>query len=176
MSSPPPGWTCCAGRSRSPRAWASDAPPLLLKAAARLEPLDLDLARETYLDALGCGTCSPGTCGRQRSTGGLPGRPGRCPPAHPPRAGRPAARRPGAAGHRRPGRRGAGAAAGSSRLRQRGHPRRRATPVGLAGSRRPPTALWDVDGWRAIAAGQIRLAREAGALDKLPIGLACARP
>jgi hypothetical protein len=31
----------------------SDAPPLLLKAAARLESLDLDLARETYLSALG---------------------------------------------------------------------------------------------------------------------------
>jgi hypothetical protein len=30
----------------------SDAPPLLLKAARRLEPLDLRLARETYLDAL----------------------------------------------------------------------------------------------------------------------------
>jgi DNA-binding CsgD family transcriptional regulator len=29
-----------------------DAPPLLLKAAKRLEPLDLALARETYLDAL----------------------------------------------------------------------------------------------------------------------------
>ncbi|MGH3254395.1 MAG: helix-turn-helix transcriptional regulator [Streptosporangiaceae bacterium] len=31
----------------------SDAPPLLLKAASRLEPLNLDLARETYLDAWG---------------------------------------------------------------------------------------------------------------------------
>ena len=30
----------------------SDAPPLLLKAAKRLEPLDAALARETYLDAL----------------------------------------------------------------------------------------------------------------------------
>ncbi|HYB88937.1 MAG TPA: LuxR C-terminal-related transcriptional regulator [Streptosporangiaceae bacterium] len=29
----------------------SDAPPLLLRAAKRLEPLDLDLARETYVDA-----------------------------------------------------------------------------------------------------------------------------
>jgi len=29
----------------------SDAPPLLLKAARRLEPLDDDVARETYLDA-----------------------------------------------------------------------------------------------------------------------------
>ena len=51
MSSPAPGWTCCAGRSRSPRAWAATRPPLLLKAAKRLEPLDLDLARETYLSA-----------------------------------------------------------------------------------------------------------------------------
>jgi DNA-binding NarL/FixJ family response regulator len=31
----------------------SDAPPLLLKAAARLKPLDLDLARETYLNTWG---------------------------------------------------------------------------------------------------------------------------
>jgi DNA-binding CsgD family transcriptional regulator len=30
----------------------SDAPPLLLKAAERFEPLDMGLARETYLDAL----------------------------------------------------------------------------------------------------------------------------
>ena len=30
----------------------SDAPPLLLKAAKRLEPLDVELARETYLNAL----------------------------------------------------------------------------------------------------------------------------
>ena len=29
----------------------SDAPSLLLKAAKRLEPLDMDLARETYLNA-----------------------------------------------------------------------------------------------------------------------------
>ena len=30
----------------------SDAPPLLLRAARRLEPLDAELARETYLEAL----------------------------------------------------------------------------------------------------------------------------
>ena len=30
----------------------NDAPPLLLKAAKRLEPLDVELARETYLNAL----------------------------------------------------------------------------------------------------------------------------
>ena len=32
---------------------ASDAPPLLLKAARQLEPFDLELARETYLTAWG---------------------------------------------------------------------------------------------------------------------------
>ena len=30
----------------------SDVPPLLLRAARRLEPLDAELARETYLEAL----------------------------------------------------------------------------------------------------------------------------
>jgi DNA-binding CsgD family transcriptional regulator len=34
---------------------ASDAPPLLLKAARRLEPFDLEFARETYLFAWGAG-------------------------------------------------------------------------------------------------------------------------
>jgi DNA-binding CsgD family transcriptional regulator len=33
--------------------WGSDAPPLLVRAARRLERLDSRLARETYLDALG---------------------------------------------------------------------------------------------------------------------------
>jgi len=35
------------------RSRGNDAPPLLLEAARRLEPLDAGLARETYLDALG---------------------------------------------------------------------------------------------------------------------------
>ena len=44
------GRTFCAARSFVYRP-GSDAPPLLLKAAERLEPLDIALARETYLDA-----------------------------------------------------------------------------------------------------------------------------
>jgi DNA-binding CsgD family transcriptional regulator len=39
------------GQIASASGLGADAPPLLLKAARRLEPLDLDLARETYLDA-----------------------------------------------------------------------------------------------------------------------------
>ena len=46
-----PGWSCCAGQVAFASGLGSDAPPLLLKAARRLEPLDLGLARETYLTA-----------------------------------------------------------------------------------------------------------------------------
>jgi len=41
------------GRVALAASWGSDAPPLLVKAARRLERLDARLARETYLDALG---------------------------------------------------------------------------------------------------------------------------
>jgi DNA-binding CsgD family transcriptional regulator len=44
-----------------------DAPPLLLKAAKRLEPLDVTLARETYLDALSATLVA----GRLASRGGV---------------------------------------------------------------------------------------------------------
>jgi DNA-binding CsgD family transcriptional regulator len=61
-----------------------DAPPLLLKAARRLEPLDLDLARETYLDAwhaaLYAGHLAGGDLEEvSRAARSLPS------PAHPPR-------------------------------------------------------------------------------------------
>src|SRR6266540_3790493 len=46
----------------------SDAPPLLLKAAKRLEPIDAGLARETYLDALNAALFA----GRLASPGGRP--------------------------------------------------------------------------------------------------------
>jgi len=52
----------------------SDAAPLLLKAAERLEPLNLDLARETYLHAWGAQRSArapaPGTCRRSAAPRG----------------------------------------------------------------------------------------------------------
>ncbi len=48
----------------------NDAPPLLLKAARRLEPIDAGLARGTYLDALTAALFA----GRLASPGGAPGR------------------------------------------------------------------------------------------------------
>ena len=63
----------------------SDAPPLLLKAAKRLEPLNLDLARETYVDAWQAAFFAGYLAGAgdllevSRAVRVLP------PPAHPPR-------------------------------------------------------------------------------------------
>jgi DNA-binding CsgD family transcriptional regulator len=65
----------------------SDAPPLLLRAAKRLEPIDADLARETYLDALNAalfagGLAVPGA-GPQEAAAAARAAPR---PSHPPRA------------------------------------------------------------------------------------------
>jgi hypothetical protein len=64
----------------------SEAPPLLLKAAKRLEPLNPDLARETYLDAWHAAMLAGHLAGAgdllevSRAARALPA------PAHPPRA------------------------------------------------------------------------------------------
>ena len=144
----------------------SDAPALLLKAARRLEPLDLDLARETYLDAYQAARFAGHLAGAgdllevSRAAQGLP------PPAHPPRPGDllldglallvtdgPAAAAPAL---------------------------RRATRAFASADVPAAEALWW--GWLASAAGyalwdhdwdltarQVQLAREAGALGQLPI-------
>ena len=78
------------------RARGSDAPPLLLDAARRLEPLDPALARETYLEALGAAIFA----GRLARGPGVPrgrrGRPRRAAGAGAAALDRPAPRRPGA--------------------------------------------------------------------------------
>ena len=149
----------------------SDAPPLLLKAAKRLEPLSAGLARETYLHAwlaamfAGC-LAGAGDLGEvSRAIRALPV------PAQPPRLadlllealallvteGR---------------------AAAAPALR-------RAMSAFASGDNTPEEDLrwgWlaqtaaivlcDEDGWHAIAARQTELARHAGALDQLPVDLA----
>ena len=148
----------------------SDAPPLLLKAAKRLESLDLDLARETYLSAWMAALFAGRLAGAgdllevSRAARALP------PPAHPPRpvdllldglallvTDGPAAAAP-------------TLRQAVQRLRRRGHRPGGRTPVGLDGSG-AASAVWDDDAWRAIArpAGPAR--PETGALDQLPIDL-----
>jgi len=148
---------------------ASDAPPLLLKAARRLEPFDLELARETYLTAWGAAFVAAGhPAGRGvlleicRAVRALPPRPG--------------APRPldllldGLAllstdGH-----------AAATPMLQRAAAALADIPVedvlrwgwmAAAAS----NAIWDHDGAHAISAGQVQLIRGAGALAELPLYL-----
>ena len=148
-----------------------DAPPLLLKAARRLEPLDLDLARETYLSAWGAAVFAGSLASAgdllevSRAAWALPAS------THPPRSidllldalalvitsGRSAAA---------PLLWQAAAALASAeapveeRLRWGG-----LAPV-------PSLYLWDVESWLAITVASAQLSRDVGALDHLPIDLA----
>ena len=91
-----------------------DAPPLMLSAAKRLEPLDVALARETYLEAFTAATVRrpPVSGGRRRGQGRAHGARAAGPGARP----RPAPRRPGPAGHGRLRGRDARPEAGAARL------------------------------------------------------------
>jgi DNA-binding CsgD family transcriptional regulator len=147
-----------------------DAPPLLLSAATRLERFDVDLARETYLDAWGAAWFA----GSLATAGGLleVSRAARSAPpsTQPPEAfdllldglalliteGRAAA----APALRRASRAFTDAAVPAEYSF-------RWTPLPPI----PSYVLWDDESWHAINARQLRLAREAGALARLPMGL-----
>ena len=148
-----------------------DAPPLLLKAAKRLEPYSLDLARETYLSAWIAAMFAGYLAGAgdlaevSRAVLVLP------PPANPPRladrlldglarlvadggtAAAPALRQ------------AASAFASGDRSAEDGL---RWGWLAQAAA----IALWDEDCWRAIAVRQTQLARDVGSLDQLAIDLA----
>jgi DNA-binding CsgD family transcriptional regulator len=148
----------------------SDAPPLLLKAAKRLEPLDGELAGETYLDAWGAALFA----GHLATAGGLleVSRAARSapPPTHPPRPsdllleglttliteGRTAA----------------------APMLRRATNAFAATETSAEDNFRwgwlttvPSNVLWDDESWHAINSRQLELARDAGALARLPIDL-----
>jgi DNA-binding CsgD family transcriptional regulator len=149
---------------------ASDAAPLLLKAARRLEPLNLDLARETYLSAWMAARYAGHLAGTadmltvSRAARALP------PPPGPPRTvdllldgltlrvtdG------PAAAAHAL--RRAVDAFVSADLT---------ATEAIRWGWLAMPTAiaLWDDAAWLTLLARQIRLARQAGALEGLPVVL-----
>jgi DNA-binding CsgD family transcriptional regulator len=148
----------------------SDAPSLLLKAAKRLEPIDVELARETYLEALSTAMYS----GRSPTASGL-------------REAAEAART--APGPSQP----AGAAdlllEGLALLITRGHaaaaPRlKRALSAFSDESIRANDGerwlwlvwpavqiLWDDESWSLLSTRQVQLVRDAGALGVLPIAL-----
>src|SRR5215218_3161220 len=149
----------------------SAAPPLLLKAAQRLERLDPELARETYLDAWGAAMFA----GRFASAGSL---------VEVSRAATLAPR------PTRPLRSSDLMLDALSTLITEGHGAaapllRRATAVfaddastGQENFRwgwlttNLPNLLWDEESWHAISARNLKEARDAGALARLPIDLA----
>jgi DNA-binding NarL/FixJ family response regulator len=149
----------------------SDAPPLLLKAARQLEALDPGLARETYLDAWGAALFA----GRMASTGSVLD------------VSRAAISAPPATFPPRPSdllldslatlvTQGRVAAAPLLR-RATATFANEATPLqenfrwGWL-TTTPPNVLWDEDSWHVISARNLKKARDAGALARLPIDLA----
>ena len=148
----------------------SDAPSLLLKAAKRLESLNLDMARETYMSAWMAALFA----GRFAGAGDL------AEVSQAARALPPPARPPGLADLVLDGlallvtegpavaapvlQRAARAFAGADISAEE---RIRWGWLGQAAA----SALWDDVRWRAILVRQVQLARDAGALDRLPIDL-----
>jgi DNA-binding CsgD family transcriptional regulator len=148
----------------------SDAPPLLLKAAKRLEPLDVNVARDTYLEAIFAALFA-GRLGEAR---------GVLVAAEAARSAPPAPQPPRAADLLLDGYAltiTAGYAVGAPLLQQ---------AVRAFGSEDTATeevlryaflasyaaqALWDEEGYRALPTRQIQLARDAGALSVLPLTL-----
>ena len=159
------------GRVASATSAGSEAPAMLLKAAKRLEPLDLTLARGTYLDAWGAALFA----GRLAQTGGSLLEVSR------------AAR----AAHRFPDAPGPcdllldGLAALITEGRVAAAPKLRQAVQRFLGDEvsadqwfqwgvlasSAAVAVWDFDSWDAVSTRQIELARGAGALTLLSIAL-----
>jgi DNA-binding CsgD family transcriptional regulator len=146
-------------------ALSSDAPPLLLKAAKRLEPLNLDLAGETYLDAWHAAMFAGHLAGAgdllevSRAARALP-RPPDPRPAHLLLEGLALLVTAGPAAAAPPVRQATAAFAGADM------PTEDVLRWGWM-AREADKGLWDHDGWR-MTARQVQLARDVGALDRLP--------
>src|SRR3954449_8472143 len=148
----------------------SDAPPLLLKAAKRLEPLDQRLARDTYLEAL-TAVFFPGILASDESVLETARAARAAPTSSQPRASDLLVDGLGLLITE-------GYAAGTPTLRTavnafrdegiaRGDGRR-----WLSLASRVAAFLWDDETWDVLSARFVQLARDAGALSVLPLALA----
>ncbi len=158
-------------RARISLAWTrgSDAPPLLLAAARRLQPLDAQLARDTYLEALGAATFH-GRFGREHGVRDVADAARTAPaPPQPPRAtdllldGLATRFSEGYAAAVRPMRRAIDAFSREDRPGQ--------YDSGWLLACRMAPDLWDDEAWGDLAVAGLGIAREAAALTLLPIAL-----
>jgi DNA-binding CsgD family transcriptional regulator len=147
-----------------------DAPPLLLSAAKRLEPLDIGLARVTYLEALSA-AISAGRLGARDGVRKTADAARQAPPSRePPRA--PDLLLDGLAVLHTEG-----YAAGMPMLKRALRAFRSDELSSEEGIRwlwlacRTAMDLWDDESWFVLSARQIQLARDAGALTVLPLAL-----
>ena len=146
----------------------SDAPPLLLQAARRLEPFDLQLARETYMTAFNAALNRGHFAGEDvlpeicRAVRALPSPPGAPLPLDLLLDGLALL-----------GTDGRAAAIPTLQRAAKAHTDMRAEDVLRWGSfsAQACALLWDIEGQHAISARQVQLARDAGALAQLPIFL-----
>jgi len=146
----------------------SEAPPLLLKAARRLEPIDPELSRATYLQALSAAYFA----GRLGLGGGVlevARAAAAAPPVHSPRA--PDLLLDGLVAHHING-----YAAGLPTLRKALHAFGADLSIDeelrwhwVAGI--VARHLWDDDNWQVLSTRHVELAREVGALGELPVAL-----
>jgi hypothetical protein len=148
---------------------SSEAPLLLLEAARQLESLDVQLARDTYLDALWAAKVAGSLAGVSV-----------CEVAEAARSAPPAAQPPRPADLLLDGlvmRYTEGAAAGVSELKRALLASRRLGMSGEDGLRWFVHAQWtagelgDDETWDMLAVRHVQLAREAGALSELPLAL-----
>ncbi|MEA2161735.1 MAG: hypothetical protein QOD66_4115, partial [Solirubrobacteraceae bacterium] len=147
-----------------------DAPPLLLKAAKRLETLDASLARHTYLEALSA-AMHAGRLGGRDGVRKIADAARRAPPSpEPPRA--PDLLLDGLALLQSEGYR-----SGTPMLKRALRAFRSEELSREDGIRwlwlacRTAMDLWDDESWFVLAARQVKLARDAGALTVLPLAL-----
>jgi DNA-binding CsgD family transcriptional regulator len=147
-----------------------DAPPLLLKAAKRLEPLDTGIARVTYLEALSA-AISAGRLGARDGVRETADAARRAPPSSEP-PGAPDLLLDGLAVLHTDG-----YAAGTPMLKRALRAFRADELSSEDGIRwlwlacRTAMDLWDDESWFVLSARQIQLARDAGALTVLPLAL-----
>jgi DNA-binding CsgD family transcriptional regulator len=147
----------------------SDAPPLLLKAARRLEPINTELCRTTYLDALSAAIFAGSLAGPAGGVLAVARAAGAAPPARSPRA--PDLLLDGLAVQHNDG-----YAVGMPILR------RALTEFGVGMSAEEELRwlwlacvaamrVWDDDRWEALTARHVQLSRQTGTLSELPLAL-----